>query len=73
MVVACGKVSITLTYIGSTINSDEYVLSRFAGTNRIRGATLHVNLSKSQIPVWAIIAYKKKYLDEHEFRDVGIR
>lgn len=43
IVLSCGKASITLTRAGKIILRGEYVLSRSAGANRIKGATVHIN------------------------------
>lgn len=43
IVLRCGKSSITLTRAGKIIISGEYVVSRSAGVNRIRGGSVQIN------------------------------
>jgi Domain of unknown function (DUF6484) len=39
----CGKASITLTSAGKVLIRGEYVLSRSAGVNRVKGAAVEIN------------------------------
>ena len=43
IVLQCGKASITLTRAGKILIRGEYVLSRSAGTNRIKGGSVQIN------------------------------
>lgn len=43
VVLQCGKASITLTRAGKVIIRGEYVLTRSAGVNRIKGASVQIN------------------------------
>ena len=43
IVLSCGQASITLTRAGKVIIRGEYVLSRSAGVNRIKGASIQIN------------------------------
>ena len=43
IVLRCGKASITLTRAGKVLVLGEYVLSRAAGVNRIRGGSVQIN------------------------------
>ena len=43
IVLRCGKASITLTRAGKVLIHGEYVLSRSAGVNRIKGGSVQIN------------------------------
>jgi hypothetical protein len=43
IVLRCGEASITLTRAGKVIIRGQYVLSRAAGMNRIKGGVVHIN------------------------------
>lgn len=43
VVIQCGKASITLTAAGKVLIQGEYVLSRSAGVNKIRGGSIQLN------------------------------
>jgi len=43
VVIRCGKASITLTRAGKVLIQGEYVLSRSAGVNRVKGGSVQLN------------------------------
>jgi hypothetical protein len=43
IVIRCGKASITLTKAGKVLLQGEYVVSRSAGVNKIRGGSVQIN------------------------------
>lgn len=43
IVLRCGKASITLTSAGKVLIQGEYVSSRSAGVNKVKGASVHLN------------------------------